>query len=72
MKSIRSAPELYAHAIAIEQEAAERYAELAERMTDQGNDAVAEIFGMLARHEAEHLDALKRRTAGIPCPRSCA
>lgn len=28
MQSIQSAPELYAHAIAIEREAAERYAEL--------------------------------------------
>jgi len=68
MKSIRSAPELYAHAIAIEQEAAERYAGLAERMADEGNDAVAEVFGMLAEVEVEHFDALKRRTDGIALP----
>ena len=68
MKSIRSAPELYAHAIAIEQEGAERYSELAERMADEANDAVAEVFGMLAQAEAEHFDALKRRTDGIALP----
>jgi rubrerythrin len=68
MKSIRTAPELYAHAMAIEQEAAERYAELAERMSDQGNEAVAEIFGRLAQMEAEHLEALKLRTRDVALP----
>jgi rubrerythrin len=32
VRTIESAAELYAHAIAIEREAAERYSELAERM----------------------------------------
>ena len=68
MKAIRSAPELYAHAIAIEREAAERYAELAQRMADRGDDAVADVFSMLAREEAEHLDALERRTDGVALP----
>lgn len=68
MKPIRNAAELYAHAIAIEREAAERYAEFAERMSDLGNDAVAELFGRLAEYEAEHLDALLRRTDGVALP----
>ena len=68
MDAIRSPAELYAHAIAIEREAAERYAELAERMADLGDDAVAEIFGRLAGFEAEHLEALLRRTEGIALP----
>ena len=72
MKSIRSAPELYAHAMAIEQEAAERYAELAERMSDQGNEAVAEIFGRLAQMEAEHLEALRLRTQDVALPQLAA
>ena len=68
MKPVRSAPELYVHAIAIEREAAERYAEFAERMDDLGNKAVAEIFDTLARFEAEHLEALERRTEGVTLP----
>ena len=68
MKAIRSARELYAHAIAIEREAAERYAQFAERMDDLGNDAVAAVFATLARIETEHLVALERRTGGIALP----
>jgi len=67
-----SAPELYAHAIAIEREAAERYAEFAARMRDLGNDAVAEVFAHLARLEAEHLEALVARTAGVELPKPAA
>ena len=55
---------LYAHAIAVEREAAERYAELAERMEELGYEAVAEVFARLAQLEGEHLDALLRRTGG--------
>ena len=40
MKTIAGPAMLYAHAIAIEREAAARYAELAARMRDLGNDAV--------------------------------
>lgn len=68
MRSIQSAPELYAHAIAIEREAAGRYAEFAERMEDEGREDLARVFGLLARLEAEHLEALQRRTAGIALP----
>ena len=59
---------LYAHAVAIEREAAERYSEFAERMADLGNEAAAEIFATLARLEAEHLDELERRCAGLALP----
>ena len=68
MRKIESAPELYAHAIAIEREAAERYSEFAERMADLGNEAVAELFDRLAGFEAEHLEALLRRTQGVALP----
>lgn len=60
--------ELCADAIAIEQEAARRYAELGERMADCGNHAVAALFRMLARQEAQHLAELKRRTSGTQLP----
>lgn len=68
MKKIESASELYTHAIAIEREAAKRYSELAERMADLGNEAVAELFGRLAGFEAEHLETLIRRTQGVTLP----
>jgi rubrerythrin len=68
MVCLVSVPELYAHAIAIEREAAERYAEFAERMEDLGNQATAEVFARLAGFEAEHLEALLARTAGIALP----
>ena len=68
MKIIQSPAELYAHAIAIEREAAARYAEFAEHMEDDGREDLARVFGLLARLEAEHLEALERRTAGIALP----
>lgn len=68
MTPIRTASELYAHAIAIEREAAERYAEFAERMADLGNTAVAEVFDKLASVEAQHLRTLQRRTEGVALP----
>ena len=68
MTFIESAPELYAHAIAIEREAAERYGEFAGRMADEGRDELADVFGLLARVEAEHLEALQARTEGIVLP----
>lgn len=67
--TVRTPNALYAHAIAIEREAVERYTELAQHMADLGNDAVAALFRTLAAYETEHLDALKARTAGIPLPR---
>ena len=72
MQVIRTAAELYAHAIVIEREAAQRYAELAERMADLGNEAVAELFGRLAGFEAEHLETLLRRTDGVALPEFAA
>ena len=72
MKAIRSAAELYAHAIAIEREAAARYSELAQQMSDRGEDAVAEVFSGLARAEAAHLEALEQRAAGIALPNVAA
>jgi rubrerythrin len=68
MKLIQTPAELYAHAIAIEREAAERYSEFAERMEDEGREDLARIFGMLARAEAEHLDTLVARTEGMALP----
>ena len=68
MRTIRNSVELLAHAIAIEREAAERYAELGERMGDLGNDLVAELFLRLARLEKDHEQELLRRAAGLKLP----
>lgn len=68
MKLIESPAELYAHAIAIEREAAARYSEFAERMDGEGREDLARIFATLAGAEAEHLDTLLRRTAGLALP----
>ena len=68
MQAIQSPIELYAHAIAIEREAAERYSELAERMDDEGREELARVFGELAHMEAEHLETLERRTEGLALP----
>jgi hypothetical protein len=68
MNRLASIPELYAHAIAIEREAAERYAELAERMRDESNEDLAGLFAGMAALEAGHLAALKQRSAGMTLP----
>ena len=68
MRLVESTPELYAHAMAIEREAAARYAELAERMEDEGREELAHVFGLLATMEAEHLEILERRARGIALP----
>jgi len=60
--------ELYVHAIAIESEAARRYAELAQAMAARGNHAVAALFSILAAHEGHHLEELQRRAVGMALP----
>ena len=65
---IQTAPELYAHAIAIEREAAERYGELALRMQDEGREDLARVFQLLADLESEHLQTLEARTLDVALP----
>jgi len=60
--------ELYAHALAIEREAAERYAEFAVHMEDMGRGEIAQLFRRLAIYEAEHLETLEARTRGVDVP----
>jgi rubrerythrin len=62
------AAELHAHAIAVEREAALRYAELAWRMVEQGSERVACLFAEFAGMQAAHLAALQRRTRGVELP----
>lgn len=59
---------LYAHAIAMEREAAARYREFAQSMRDHGNDAMAGLFDRLASVESAHADRLERETRNIAIP----
>jgi rubrerythrin len=56
--------ELYSHAIAVEREAALRYAELARRLMEQGSEQAARLFAEFAGTQAAHLAALQCQTAG--------
>lgn len=54
--SVKSLEELFAIAAAMEQEAAARYAEIAVRMRQEGDPALAEVFERLSTDEQGHLD----------------
>lgn len=71
-KRIGSVGLLYAHALRIEQEAAERYREFASHMAEHGNDTLAELFEQLAEFEDEHTYHLARKTAGMTLPKLAA
>ena len=60
--------ELLAHSLAIEREAAERYAELADQMEVHHNHEVAALFRKLAAIEAKHIAEVERRSAGHTLP----
>lgn len=67
-RAIGTIAELYTHALAVEREAAARYAELAEFMADHDNQPVAELFARLAQIEEEHADAIVARARGLQLP----
>jgi rubrerythrin len=54
----RTVDEFMAYAYAMEVEAAERYAELAEQMDTHHNREVSELFAKLARIEGKHRDQI--------------
>jgi len=61
-------PEFLAHAVALEQEAAERYLELADMMEAHRNDAVSAVFRDMTRFSELHRDEIKARVASIQLP----
>jgi rubrerythrin len=71
-KRIGSVSLLYAHALLIEQEAAERYREFASNMAEHGNDTLAELFEQLAEFEGEHAYHLAKKAAGMTLPKLAA
>jgi rubrerythrin len=59
--AIASVEELTVHAYAMEQEAAERYAELADAMAMHHQHEVATLFAKMAEVEAKHAKSIERR-----------
>ncbi len=67
-EKIDTVPELLAHALAIEEEARERYGELAEQMEMHHNAEAADFFRMMAKAEAAHCEMIVRRAEGMTLP----
>lgn len=63
-----SLPEFLAHAVALEQEAADRYLELADMMEAHLNDAVSAVFRDMARFSELHRDEIKARIGAVELP----
>lgn len=64
-----SLPAFLAHAIAMEQEAAERYLELADMMEAHRNDAVSKVFRDMCRYSEMHRDSIRARADAIALPK---
>ena len=62
-------PEFLAHAVALEEEAAERYLELADMMEAHRNDAVSSVFRDMVRYSEMHRDEIKARVGAIELPK---
>ncbi len=65
---IRSVETLLAHSLAIESEAEERYAELADQMETHNNPEVAELFRKLEAIEGQHTDNVKKLSGDRELP----
>ncbi len=63
-----SMAELLAHALAIEQEAAQSYKDLAEQMKQCGNDEVAELFEKMSVLETAHADKVSEKAGDRELP----
>ena len=65
---IRTVEEFYAHAIAIEREAAARYAEFRDWFAAHGEEVLAGLCRNLAEMEGKHLAELEEASRGVPLP----
>jgi len=61
-------PEFLAHALALEQEAADRYLELADMMEAHRNDAVSAVFRSMVRFSQMHFDSIRIRVGSVVLP----
>jgi rubrerythrin len=64
----RTVEDFMAYACAMEAEASERYAELADLMAAHNNRDVAELFGKLARIEGKHRDQILAQMGWTTAP----
>jgi rubrerythrin len=65
---IRGIAEFYAHALAMEREAAERYREFEGWFADRGEEVLAGLCRNLAELEAAHLHEIEQACAGVQLP----
>jgi rubrerythrin len=65
---IATVEEFYAHALAIEREAAERYSEFAQHFEDRGEEALAGLCRNLAHLELEHYHDLLASCSSLTLP----
>ena len=63
--SVKTLEELFAIAAAMEQEAADRYAEIASRMRREGNPSLADVFERMSADEQGHLAGVIHLSEGI-------
>lgn len=68
LEPIGTVEEFYAHALAIEREAAKCYREFQEHFTDHGEEVLAGLCGNLARFEQDHLQLLEDRSRSLKLP----
>ncbi|GJL81826.1 MAG: rubrerythrin [marine bacterium B5-7] len=68
MKTINTCAEFLAYALAIEEEATERYTVFAEQMETTNNPEVAALFREMARLESEHAHRLEVAAEGESLP----
>jgi rubrerythrin len=61
-------PEFLTHAVALENEAAERYAELADMMESYRNDQVSALFREMHQFSRLHRDQIKARAGDVELP----
>ena len=66
--AITSIEEFYARALAVEHEAAARYAELGRHMAERGDAEVSSLFLRLALFERQHVQRLSAKCAGLELP----
>lgn len=67
-RSIRDVEEFYAHALAIEREAAERYREFEAWFSVRGEEVLAGLCASIGRAEDEHLRALLEASQSLQLP----
>ena len=64
----KTLPELYAHAIVLERDAAKRFQIFARCMRESGMDHLAEEFDLIGREESEQYEILSTGTANANLP----